>query len=436
MKRIIVAGAGHGGLSAAYNLAKNGYDVTVLEYKRRENLGYDWHDALEMSAFTESGMPCPPETMYTPGIPQVFINPKETVKIPLPFVEGDGFNMDRKVLINYLVDCCIEVGVKFIFEARVIAPLTVKNKVIGLRYEKDGNTVSALADLIVDAAGMNSPIRTKLPDSCGIEKRLKESDVFYVYRVYYKNTTGEKIDPPYSVHLFHLNRPGIDWFITEEDRCDILVGKFGSAGKLTEEEIADSIADFKKLYPFLGDEIIRGGQKGVIPLRRMLPVIVADGYACVGDSAGMTIPLNGCGITLSMKAGKLLSDAVIGAKEGEIDCEALWKYEYNYFQNHGKNLLMIAIFKDFFCYISGKNVDTFLERKLLTAKQLAFKAGAPIDSEYIANLIKNFWRVWYLLFPLIDVFKSFPRMSAVCGRMPEEYDEKKVRRWAKRYSRL
>ena len=436
MKRIIVAGAGHGGLTAAYNLAKNGYDVTVLEYKRRENLGYDWHDALEMSAFTESGIPCPPDTMYTPGIPQVFINPKETVKIPLPFVEGDGFNMDRKVLINYLVDYCLEVGVKFIFEARVIAPLTVKNKVIGLRYEKDGTTVSALADLIVDAAGMNSPLRTKLPDSCGIVKKLKESDVFYVYRVYYKNTTGEKIDPPYSVHLFHLNRPGIDWFITEEDRCDILVGKFGSAGKLTEEEIADSIADFKKLYPFLGDEIIRGGQKGVIPLRRMLPVIVADGYACVGDSAGMTIPLNGCGITLSMKAGKLLSDAVIDAKEGEINCEALWKYEYNYFQNHGKSLLMIAIFKDFFGYVSGKNVDFFLEKKLLTAKRFAFKAGVPIDGEYIANLIKNFWRVWYLLFPLVDVFKSFPRMSAVCGRMPEEYDEKKVRRWAKRYSRL
>ena len=65
MKRILVAGAGHGGLTAAYNLAKAGYDVTVLEYKRRENLGYDWHDALEMSAFLESGIPCPPDTMYS-----------------------------------------------------------------------------------------------------------------------------------------------------------------------------------------------------------------------------------------------------------------------------------------------------------------------------------------------------------------------------------
>ncbi len=436
MKRILVAGAGHGGLTAAYNLALKGYDVTVIESKGREDLGYDWHDALEMSAFTDSGIPCPPESMYTPGIPQVFTNPSATVKVPLPFVEGAGFNMDRKVLINYLVSCAESVGVKFMFGTKVLSPLVAGNRVIGLRYFKDEKTVSAFSDLVIDAAGMTSPVRTNLPLSCGIEKKLKEADVFYVYRVYYKNTTGEKIDPPYSIHLFHLNRPGLDWFITEEDRCDILVGKFGSAGKLTEEEIAESVNDFREKYPFLSDEIIRGGQKGVIPLRRMLPVIVCDGYAAVGDSAGMTIPLNGCGIVLSMKAGKLLADAVVDAKDGEITSEALWKYEYNYFQTHGKGLLMIAILKKFFSFVSGKNVDFFLEKQILTAKQLAFKTGIPIDGGYIAHLIKTCWRVWYLVFPLIDVFKSVPAMSAVCSSMPEDYDKRKVEKWAKRYRRL
>lgn len=436
MKRILIAGAGHGGLTAAYNLAKEGYDVTVIESKKREDLGYDWHDALEMSAFTESGIPCPPESMYTPGIPQVFTNPSATVKIPLPFTEGEGFNMDRKVLINYLVNCAESVGVKFLFGTKVLSALSAGNKVIGLRYVKDGNSISAFADLVIDAAGMNSPVRTNLPLSCGIEKKLKEADVFYVYRVYYKNTTGEKIDPPYSIHLFHLNRPGLDWFITEEDRCDILVGKFGSSGKLTEEEIAECISDFKEKYPFMGDEIIRGGQKGVIPLRRMLPVIVCDGYAAVGDSAGMTIPLNGCGIVLSMKAGKLLADAVMEAKDDSISSEKLWQYEYNYFMNHGKGLLMIAILKKFFGFVSGKNVDFFLEKQILTAKQLAFRTGIPIDGEYIAHIMKTCWRVWYLAFPLIDVFKSVPAMSAVCSSMPKEFDRKRVQKWAKRYSRL
>ena len=40
MKKILVAGAGHGGITCAYNLAKAGYDVTVIEKNKREALGY------------------------------------------------------------------------------------------------------------------------------------------------------------------------------------------------------------------------------------------------------------------------------------------------------------------------------------------------------------------------------------------------------------
>ena len=50
MKNILVAGAGHGGLSAAAILAKNGYNVTVLEKSRREDIGHDWHDAMDIPA--------------------------------------------------------------------------------------------------------------------------------------------------------------------------------------------------------------------------------------------------------------------------------------------------------------------------------------------------------------------------------------------------
>lgn len=35
MKKIIIAGAGNGGLSAAANLAKYGFDVTVIEAKEK-----------------------------------------------------------------------------------------------------------------------------------------------------------------------------------------------------------------------------------------------------------------------------------------------------------------------------------------------------------------------------------------------------------------
>ena len=40
-KKIIVAGLGHGGIAAAAQLAKAGFDVTVYEQKKEGTLGYD-----------------------------------------------------------------------------------------------------------------------------------------------------------------------------------------------------------------------------------------------------------------------------------------------------------------------------------------------------------------------------------------------------------
>ncbi|MBR6940121.1 MAG: NAD(P)-binding protein, partial [Clostridia bacterium] len=51
MRKIIVAGAGHGGLVAACRLAEAGYDVTVVEKKERNETGHDWHDCIWKPAF-------------------------------------------------------------------------------------------------------------------------------------------------------------------------------------------------------------------------------------------------------------------------------------------------------------------------------------------------------------------------------------------------
>ena len=57
-KRIVVAGAGHGGIIAAYNLAKAGYDVSILEMKAKQSeLGYDWEDTFDIKAFERANLP-------------------------------------------------------------------------------------------------------------------------------------------------------------------------------------------------------------------------------------------------------------------------------------------------------------------------------------------------------------------------------------------
>ena len=64
-KKIIIAGAGHGGLTAAALMAKAGLDVTVIEKNEEGKLGYDWYDALNPAIFALVGCPHPNEA----GIP-------------------------------------------------------------------------------------------------------------------------------------------------------------------------------------------------------------------------------------------------------------------------------------------------------------------------------------------------------------------------------
>ena len=64
-RRILVAGAGHGGLTAAAQLAKAGFDVTVVERHGKDALGYDWFDALNPAVFAAVGCPHPQDA----GIP-------------------------------------------------------------------------------------------------------------------------------------------------------------------------------------------------------------------------------------------------------------------------------------------------------------------------------------------------------------------------------
>lgn len=438
MRKILVAGAGHGGITCAYNLAKEGYDVTVLERKKKEDLGYDWHDCLSEYAFKVPEIPEPKSEDIIHVKTRGFTNPSFTVKLKVPPETQTGYMMDRKVLINHLINEAEKVGVKFLFERDIKSAVTKGSMVLGLKYTENNEEKEELCDLVIDACGMYSPVRRNLPLSCNIKNDLSDREIFHVYRVYYENLTGELTDPEYTIDVFHGHKPGIDWAITDKEYVDILIGKFGARGELTDEEIEDSLNDYKKRLPFMGDKIIRGGCRADIPITKMLPMIICDGYAAIGDSAGMTFPLNGSGIILSMKAGKILADAVIEAKNRPYVKNTLWKYQYNYFQKLGKDFVIVDIIKNFFTTIESHHVDTFLEKEILDATLLSLgdEKDLSIPLSKILHIISS--SVYLIdLFPsLIKHCKSIPLVSLVSKKMPKDYDKKAVEKWLKLYNAL
>ncbi len=435
MKKIVVAGVGHGGLVAAIHLVKNGYDVTVYEAQKREEMGYDWHDYLNLSAFDMAEIERPSKDKYTEGLLQGFRNPQKSKTITVE-VGIDAIAMDRKVLIDYLLSYAEEVGVNILYSHKVLSPIVEGNRVVGLNVSDGEKEFADKADLVIDAAGLYSPVRSKLPKHLGIENDFEPKNIFHVYRAYFKNTDGSKTNPPYTVNLFHLNKPGIDWTITEKEYVDILIGKFGAAGRLTQEDVDKSMATFREEYPFIGEEIVRGGRFGDIPLSRMLPMIVCNGYAAVGDSAGMTVPLNGSGIVLSMKAGKILADTIINAK-GEYTRETLWDYEYTYFRTLGKDYVMVDMLKNLFTHITGEQVNLFMKTGVVNEKTLAFGGDAfSFTPELVFNIIKTVPYIVPFVPKLVRRLVGVPFIDIVAKLMPKKYDKEKVDKWIKLYMAL
>lgn len=441
MRKIIVAGAGHGGISAAINLARSGYDVTVYEKQKREEMGYDWEDAIELSAFDFAGIERPDESIYIKSHHMAYMSPNGKHILRMPYDKGIGrrVHMERKGLSAHLMAQAEKAGVKLVFETEIVGPVIERNWVKGIRI-KDGDTQTAVeCDLLIDAAGMDSVIRTRLPESFGIVKEFEDKNVFNAYRIYFDNTDGTITDPPYNVTFFHMDKPGISWTITDEKFVDIIVGKFKMSGELTMEEVEASIADFRSRYPYVGEKVLRGGEKIMrIPISRMLPKIVYNGYAAVGDSAGMTIPLSGSGLVLSIMGGKYLADCVKSIGNGEFSEKNLWQYEYNYFQEQGQNYLLLDAFKNFFTYVNAEDINYILKKKILTEQQFAVADGEPLvlPLKQIIHIVLNCAPMLKIVPHLIGALSAVPLTPVIAKAMPKQYDEKKFARWKKLYLSL
>ncbi|MBQ8210397.1 MAG: NAD(P)/FAD-dependent oxidoreductase [Clostridia bacterium] len=428
MKKILVAGAGIGGLVAAANLAKNGFDVTLLEKQNRDSIGHDWLDTMLKSAFEESGIPCPDSSVFSPQHNVCFHNPNKSMSLTAPEnTDNSAAYIDRKFLSAYLIDYAEKCGAELRFGVNIRKAVTKNSRIVGV--ETDTEVIDC--DLLIDSAGLDSPARKSLPDESGVRKELKESEIFSAYRAYYENITDETSEPRYNIYFFHCGNGGMDWVIKEKGFTDILVGNFTP---LNEQKIKAATEDFFKDYPNMGRKIVRGGYCAQIPLRRTLPVIVWNGYAAVGDSAVMVEPMSGSGISLSMKAGKILADTV--TKAVDYSKESLWNYQYRYFNELGNSQLSSDIMKNCLASMTAEDIDYLFEKKILTNAELAAQGATKYTvTEFLAKGVNLCLRP-RLIMPFIRAFASIAKIGKTLKLMPEEYSKEQIDIWAKEYEKL
>lgn len=423
--KIVVIGAGHGGLQAAKELSKNGFEVTVYEKNSPEKVSYDWRDDVEPTVFEELKIILPDNSRKTGRTS--FVAPFSEKPFYMENEENaNEWSIKRNAFVLLLVKTAEEAGAEIKFNTPVESLIIEDNEVKGVRV----NDKKIFSDLVIDSSGIDSVFRKEVAKIFNITEKIDDNDVFTVYRAFVKTVAGENLPKNHKkkVYLKYLGMPGISWCICEPDGLvNILIGR---VGELHESEFKNAILKLKKANPFISDEIVMGGKFGRIPVRYPLTKMVGKGYATVGDAAFMTIPITGSGISNSLRAGQILADEII--KNNSVSVETLWRYQVKYYEEIGAEHFFVDYVKRTLLMSDNEDIKYIFESGIITEDDLCnFSSGNGLKltpQKIIFKLSKCIKKSNFVITLLSALMKGLKaKMWAM--KIPQKYDEEKIKLW-------
>lgn len=428
--KLIVVGANQGALAFAYMAAKRGFDVTVYEKKRRADVSYVWTDDFSCTAFSDAGLPQPPEKLLKRTRNLCFIAPNKALFPVGQPEETLDFCVERRPLNAWLEEKAVGAGAKIRYETKVCSALVKDNRVCGVVFE---NGSEEECDLVVDCGGVDSALRASLPPLFGIQAAVKESDCFSVRRTLFDRAKDSPFPKnPKKIYLKHLGEPGISWCVLTQDEkhADVLIGR---VGELSSESEKAALSDLKNENPIIGDGFLPGsGGLYKIPVRPALSKIFAPGYVLLGDSACMTIPMIGSGIAAGFKSAKILAETIAFASEDPFSDENLYRFQLRFMKEIGTFHAVIGIVKNVLLKTETEKINKIIDSGIMSAIVLASEGEKGGVLKAIVSLAKSEPKIFAGILMLVA---SCVKTAAVCAAMPKKYGEKSFEKWQAAYEK-
>ena len=427
--KIIVVGADYAGLTAAALIADKGFDVTLYEKRAESQLDNNTVETLnpDMLALTGIGLPpndkwlsCDDPVIYCPSLSKEF---HRTV----PEKKKD-IKIDSKDLFEHILSFARNSPIDFRFGEAVSAPIVFGNRVTGIVTESGKEDY---ADLVIDCAGLNSPLKKALPQSCGI---TKQCDTSYTYFTRSDNPLGITPDEKRRVIIFPDGKKVIADISANHSFTDVKVTAFEPFTKIQNSEVLDYLKQFN---PSIGENVIISScRKAASDTPMLCPV--CDGYAAAGSAAFMANPLSGETSTASLKAAKLLAKAVGKDRQCAFSKETLWQYNCDYFKVAGINYALLDCVKKALLSMSDDEVDLLFESGALTDYDFCADAERPFSGTDINSLITKLKAAHSSpeLFKKLAPFAAkAAAMRAVLAAMPQKYNPSYFDLWQKSFKK-
>ncbi len=295
---VVVVGAGPGGATAAYELARAGADVVLLDrasFPRDKPCG----GGVLVSAVKLLPFSLDPVTEQT--ITSFRVRYRRGSEFEHRYEQPLAIMTQRSRLDAYLVEQAVAAGAVFQDSSGVRS--VEQNGTITVRLAH-GDALQAGA--IIAADGANGVVRRAL----GLP-RLRAAIALEGNAARSSGPAGERWTDAVGLELGSMPG-GYGWVFPKGDHCNVGVGGFPSAAPTLRQELAE----YARIESF-DPETLTDLRAHHLPLRDPESALVSGSTVFVGDAAGLVDPLSGEGIGNAIRSGQLAAQAVREYLDGQ-----------------------------------------------------------------------------------------------------------------------
>ena len=323
---VIVVGAGPGGSSAAYHLARHGLDVLLLEKSEfpREKVCGDGLTPRAVKQLIKMGVDTEADGWQkNRGLRVIGGGVRLELDWPdLASFPDFGLTRTRHDFDDILASRAVAAGAKLRTRVNVAAPVLDRaGRVIGVSATgPDKEPLEFRAPLVIAADGVSG----RFPLALGLVKR-EDRPMGVAVRRYYRSPA--KHDDPYLESWLELRSkeggerllPGYGWIFGMGDgRINVGLGVLNSSVAFGKTDYRQMLLDWADNTPDewgMNDEANADGpiRGAALPMGFNRVPHYTRGVLMVGDSGGMVNPFNGEGIAYAMESGELAAEVAVQA---------------------------------------------------------------------------------------------------------------------------
>lgn len=445
----VVVGAGTAGATAAFNLAKVGRRVALVDARPLEAAGARWVNAVPAWQFERAGVPLPEGEEHRGGAVPVLLPSDGAQRLALGHLP-DVLKVDMRLLVERLQRLALEAGA-LPFPRTQIREVVLRRErpvaVRGVQWGEDGQAreVELRARLFVDASGLVGVLRQQVPalsrhtpapapsDVCCAAQQVRAiADRAGAERFLTRvgASSGEALNYLGVAGGFSTLMVSVD---LEANEVELLAGALADGSTPSG---GDLIRRFRADEPWVG-ELHFGGQ-GRIPLRRPYDRFSTPGLALVGNAACQVFPAHGSGIGVGMAAGRILAESVRG-HDDTGGLQATWSYQAGTMRELGGLLGAYDVFRRLSQRLSGADIGRLITAGLMSQGNaqaaLLQRMPRPTPREGL-TLLTGAARAPRLAGKMIPQVARMQAVHAIYRRYPRRPCLRQLGRWSRLAARL